>query len=221
MRRATAAGWAVALAAALGMAPAPAAARPVVGVEGGYAVPYGDATEPLGDLDPALDAYVDSQVPVSLDVGWRFGRHLVVGAYGSYGLGAVVDDRLQAACDTLGHTCSVRTVRAGLQAVWRFAPRPWLAPWAGIGTGWEWFQYAQEGGGGKATTSGDGWEIASVRLGLDLVPGAGLAAGPFLSATYARYREFTLELPDRTRAYSTSGAYHGWLQAGLRVSLAF
>lgn len=195
--------------------PAAARGRLLVGVRAGWALAQGDLEKgaPLDDL-------VGSAIPISLEVSWKLGGHLAVGAIASYGFGAVAS-KLDSDCKFFGSTCTVRDYRVGLQAAWDFLPRGRLDPWVGLGIGYEWLQETQENGGLKATLTYRGFDWVNVQGGLDFRFGA-LGLGPYLSWDYAVFSSMKLVQPGGTQSQSVaSTASHGWLGGGVRVFYAF
>ncbi len=177
----------------------------------GWAVPYGDLAkgEPLPDL-------VDAKLPLWLEVGYRFNAHFRSALYFELAPMALVD------CPA-GAACSAFDVRSGVVLQLHPAPRSWLDPWIGIGFGVEHLQATAPPTHGAPTAwelSWDGLEVP-VEAGLDFPLGDYLTLGPYVNGTFAQFTSASARPPGGP---TTSGAVHdrathGWLQAGLTLTL--
>ena len=198
----------------------PAAAAPrgapeddgiVFAVRGGYGIPFGDVSkgEPLPDL-------VDAKLPLWLEIGYRFTAHFRTALYFELAPMSLV------ACPP-GAACSAFDVRAGLSLQLHPWPRSWLDPWLGAGFGVEHLQATappSKGAPDAWELSWDGLEVP-VEAGLDFAITDFLTIGPYANATFAQFTSASARPPGGS---STSGAVHdrathGWLQAGLKLTL--
>ncbi len=181
-----------------------------IGLRTAYAVPFGKATDASGD---DLNKTVRRDVPVSLDLNYRFSEEVYGGGYFSYGF-AALGDPVAASCAS-GATCSARTLRIGLAAYYHMAPRGQYDPWLGVSVGYEQAKVSASGPGGSSDATISGFELMNLQAGLDYRASSLFAVGPFLSAGVGQYSHID--------AGSTSGsisntALHGWLSFGLRMS---
>lgn len=189
--------------------PGAAAAGPELALRLGWATSSGGASRgtPMSDV-------AASEIPVQLDGLWRFGPHFSAGAYYSYGFGRLSKD-VSDRCDGLGASCSVWTMRTGVEAQWAFTDlSPRFAPWIGAGTGWEWVREKVAVGSQSARQSLSGWEILSLEGGADVKVTPRIVLGPYLSFRVARY--------GRLDGYSVvNQAFHRWLGVGIRGTYDF
>lgn len=219
----------VALAGLCAMAPArapaeawqPMEARPyaphfTVGVRSGYSWGLGDI-----DSSTALSDAVGYQVPVQLDVGWRFSPSLSIGAYASYGF-ARPTGLTKETCDSFRLSCSASALRAGLQLLtyssaggrersplWRDPrARDENSTWLGVGIGYDSITVTM--GDADLTATGFEWVAQG---GIDFYTGPRSTLGVFASVSVARFT--------RIDAGGTSGTIsgqrlHEWITLGLR-----
>lgn len=181
-------------------------------VRGAWAVPFGDVTPgaPLSDL-------ADSKLPLWLEVGYRFSARFRAALY--FELAPI---SLATACP-VGAACSAFDVRSGIALQVHPAPRSWVDPWIGVGFGIEYLQ-ATTPPAGAGTAA---WELSwyglevPVEAGLDLAVSDVFTIGPFASISGAQFTSASSRPPGGA---STSGAIdkratHGWVEAGLRMTL--
>ncbi|HSN92476.1 MAG TPA: hypothetical protein VLS93_14690 [Anaeromyxobacteraceae bacterium] len=207
-------GTAALLAAAIAALPATAAGRGAVelGARMALALPFGDA-EPGA---PLADA-VSGQLPVWLEVSYRFAPRLALGAFGSVAPG-LPGDGLSGACDRTGSPCRSLGLRAGLQATFELRPGARPAPWIGLGAGVEWLRSSA----GSTTHVWSGWEWATVQGGASWPVGGVGALGPFLAAGLGRYGRRAIAEGGGSAAFGVSDpAVHAWAQVGVRGTLRF
>lgn len=209
----------VAVAAAVSLAPAASRAQLELGARTGYAFPSGEVLEVPGGADMA--DLVAGQVPVQLDAGWRFGRHLSAGLSFAYGFG-VLGAPVEASC-TAEFDCAMSAVRTGVYAAWSFLPAGRFDPWAGLGAGYEWLLYSRNLGGAATRTTRSGWQFLDLSAGVDWNASGSFAVGPFASYSLGQYRQESLEYPDGsvTSVAIENTALHGWLFLGVRGRFRF
>jgi hypothetical protein len=188
------------------------------GLRTAYGVPFGDAADGV-----ALNDLASGAAPVQLEAGWRFDEHWLAGAYFAWGptfLAGAGEDALLArgATDVSGHF----EQRLGVQGIYTFSPWKRIAPWAGVGFGYEWTRYADAKVDGQDVEVGvRGWE-ALFQLGADYRLNPRFAVGPFASFNVGQYRS-TIEWTQNGDDIDTSAdasiqdrAIHEWLQFGIR-----
>ena len=224
----TAAAVTVALLAA---APARAAAQPESGVELGvrlgYAFPAGNVGTPPNDVDRSLGDYVSGQVPIWFDAGYRFNPLLYLGAYFTYGLGIVNDDR-QDLCRNANVDCSASDVRLGLMGRFHLPPLAMLSPWVGVGAGYEWgtFSFQQSAIGATNTDFGwSGWEFANFQAGADFRVAPKVVIAPFLSVSIDRFGSRSTTTTTANSKITMDDdlvetSLHAWILLGLRAAFA-
>jgi hypothetical protein len=202
----------LAAAAPAGAQPAPDDEGLLVGVRAGWGVPYGDTTP-----DAPLEDLADGKLPLGLEIGHRFGRHVRGAFYLEFAPAS-----LAIACPE-DASCRGFDVRFGLAFELHLAPRSWLDPWLGLGFGMEHLQAETPPPGSAA----DAWEMSwfglevPIEAGLDFAISPSLTLGPYVSVTIAQFTSTSSRPPGGP---TTSGgiderATHGWVQAGLRGTL--
>ncbi len=193
-----------ALAAVAFLVPCAAAAQSALALRLGFAHSVGEVAADL----PMSDVVI-GQVPVELDLLWRFGR-LAAGAYGSYGFG------LAGGC-AADASCGASSVRLGALATMAFSS-PWrsIGAWAGAGAGFEWTARTTERSGVE-TWGYRGAEVLSLQGGMDLSLGRRVALGPFVLLALGRYSTVSLDTPVESSTAEIAGKrFHAWLELGVR-----
>lgn len=190
--------------------PTAAAARPTLGLRVGYAAAIGDASK-----DTPMDEVAKAQLPIQLDVLWRFTDRFALGPYFSYGFGVLGND-VADDCDRLGADCSVATLRVGVQGTYvlpQLANR--LLPWLGAGIGYEWVRASVSAGAFDTTQSVSGWELFNLQAGADFTLGSTkFAMGPYGVFSFGRYSSV-----DGNAV--AEKAWHEWLHLGVRGKVDF
>jgi hypothetical protein len=188
------------------------------GLRTGYGIPLGEAADGVKLKDLASGA-----VPVQLECGWRFDEHWLAGAYYSWGPTFVADGAETAlaargATDVSGHF----EQRIGVQGIYTFSPMKKLAPWAGVGVGYEWTRYADAKVDGREVEVGLRGFEAMVQAGADYRLNPRLSVGPFATFNVGQYRS-TIEWVENGDDLDTSAdasigdrGVHEWIQLGIR-----
>jgi hypothetical protein len=192
--------------------PAASRAQPTVALRLAYAPAVGDLARGV----PMSDA-LTSQIPVQLDALWRVGR-ASAGAYASWGLGQPDGE----ACSG-GASCSASVVRAGVQGQWSLEPlgEMRIAPWLGLGLGWEWAFQRRERLGSRTSFTWSGAEVA-VQGGADWPLADRFGVGPFVLVGGGRYaREAVSTSVESGSAAIDSKAVHLWIHLGVRGRVDF
>jgi hypothetical protein len=138
---------------------------------------------------------------------------LAVGAYGQYAFAALASDAKAAFPGGKG-----RDIRVGVEATYALASTGSVAPWFGLGAGWEWAQVSWIESGVDATSGFDGPE-AKLQGGADWKVSEALAVGPFVSLTVGQFRSLSAKGGGReitVEINSSEREIHEWLQVGLR-----
>ncbi len=208
--------FAVAAVLAVALVPSPSRAQLQLGLRAGWSSGMGDALEISGDPfvygpphKEAQSSWIDWQIPLQLDVGWRVTRELTVGAYASYGFASAGDP----GCGGSGASCSAQVARAGIEATWSFASvsRRWW-PWVGLGAGYEWSKVSASLYGVSGSTTLKGLEYLNLQAGADWRLGDTFGLGPYLMFSLGEY-----SAGDFDSSYM-KGTLHEWLGVGVRAT---
>ena len=185
----------------------------------GYGIPFGDtsanpsgAATPLGDL-------LHGEIPIWIDVGYRFARSWFVGAYLQLGLGIVNKDQAAGGnvCNQPGVSCKGSDVRLGVEGTYGFSPGQSFNPWIGLGTGYEWVSLQGEGPTGSGELTFKGWEWFDVQVGGDFSLGRVVALGPYAAFGLGQYSSANVTLGNATFSGDVANRkVHGWLQLGVK-----
>jgi len=177
----------------------------------GYARPVG-GLQPQAGLE--LTSLVDSERPLVLDLGWRFGTNPFVGAYGSIATG----EPGSTYADPCGlANCALTSYRFGIEVQVSILPSERLNPWVGAGLGYDFTRLEIEERRGKVTIGVRGWEAPRLLAGVDYRFSRYFAFGPYIDFAVGLYTDRTVDTP----RYSTERSIdqteaHGWFSAGLR-----
>jgi hypothetical protein len=202
-----------------------------VGLRLGYAVPMGKT-----DDDSDMTDSVSGQIPIWLDLGLRLTPNVMLGLYGQYGFGITggdlgdLCDQQETAASAVGvdFGCSVTDVRFGVQAHYHFQPKGEIDPWIGMGFGYEWltFGISAEGNGQSASLSstGKGFELVNLQLGLDVLAAPSFGVGPFFAFTVGQYDSYSNDCSGSINCATFGAAdgdidnkaLHQWLYFGVR-----
>ena len=206
--------------AALAVLWAPAASRAEeqdlnlkLGVGLGYSIPFGDASkgEKLSDV-------AAGEVPVELELSYRFTHAISAGVYGGYGFGLVSSSSVEGvkASDVID---SITTWRFGVQGEYEFGKVGPAIPFAALRVGY--VTETLNGKNGLENASASGWEYFTLIGGADFEVAKGLAVGPFVSFAVGQYT--TVKEPGGSSESIPSGdqTLHEWLTIGLRGSFGF
>ncbi len=191
----------------------------LLGVRGGYAVPFGDVARD----GPGLRDVVDARVPLWLEVGYQFDPHVQAELFLEFAPSFVAAPSCAADVD-----CSALGISFGLELQLHALPARLVDPWIGVGFGIEvldattYFDPGPLGTPGRFERTWRGIELPLVEGGIDFSLSARLRIGPYVAASFARFTSLTLK---RVGGTATSGeveprANHGWIQAGVKARLA-
>ncbi len=187
----------------------------------GYGQPLGGFGQTTAfNTSTSLDYWITGQIPLSLDIGYRFDRHVVIGLSGQYGFGFVNQSHTFPCSGSV--SCSASVTRIGVEAIWNVLPDGRLGPWVGLGLGYEWFT-SQQTGLVNIVATDSGPEYAHLRGGTDVAITRGLRTGPFFSLSFGRYENQTISGETAPPAPSTftRTAIHEWLVVGARGTYDF
>jgi len=182
-----------------------------LGVRAGYAVPFGDLDGNRG----SLAGWVSGALPVLIEAGYRFDQHLTVGPYFQFAF-AQVKDNTNTGCGS-NSDCSGWIVRAGVQGLYHLNLVSVIVPWFGLGIGYEWSSYSGTIGDIRFSGNASGWEFVNLQIGGDIPLAQGMAVGPFIGFSIARYGAISGTLGNLSASPDVSNpALHEWLQFGAR-----
>jgi hypothetical protein len=189
-----------------------------VGARVGWGAPLGKASQ-----GSDLSSVFSGSVPLQVDAGWRFSPSVYAGLYFQYGV-AQLDARAKSGCDASGVSCSSSTLRLGADLVYTFLPRARLAPWVGVGAGFETSRLKAVQGGQSVEVAYKGLELGHLAAGFDLRPWTALRVGPFANFTLAQFTSVDTPVDPATNQIGATRtidiqqkAIHGWLQLGIRA----
>jgi outer membrane protein W len=182
-----------------------------IGLRGGYAVPFGKIDDAPGD---DLNQFVKGDVPLTIELNYRFFEQFLAGIYFSYGFGSNGDFVAQNCAG--GASCSVSTLRFGIGGYFHLMPRNQFDPWLGASLGYEQFKFSASGPGGSADVTTSGVEFLNAQAGLDFHLSPLFAIGPFVSAGFGQYTH--IDAPNNQSGDIGNKAIHGWFNFGARIS---
>jgi hypothetical protein len=197
-------------------APGQASAGLELGARVGWAFPLGE----VSDGGRNLDDVVRGQIPLQVDLGWRFANQLTLGAYVRLSPG-VVGNNVEDACDISSVDCDGPFgLAAGGQLEFALG-HGGAGPWIGAFGGYESLNYGDVQEGTSVDFKYRGWE-AGVQGGLDFAWGV-LGIGPYASASIGRFIDTETDVHDGENVVVDVGdeANHYWIQVGLRGRFAF
>ncbi|MGC4000014.1 MAG: hypothetical protein QM767_22295 [Anaeromyxobacter sp.] len=200
--------------AALG-APLAAQAQLSLGLRVGFAAAAGSVGSADGVTVEMRDL-TSSAVPLQVDLLFKVSPQLRLGGYFSYAF-AQPADPIDRSCDEAGVSCTQHVTRVGLEVTYADPASRAMAPWLGLGTGYEW--NTTEGGGQSLTYKG--WELVNLQGGADWRLGPSLSAGPFLMWSIGRYSTEVVDAGPTSDAGTVSAEIpdkklHHLFQVGLR-----
>jgi hypothetical protein len=205
--------------------PPPADRGFVLSARLGYGMPGGEISDETAGgfaLDPPLDDFVDSKIPIWFEVGYRFDPRFVGGVFLEVAPASIESDFC------FGTDCNGSNVRFGLDLQFHFGPHAAVDPWIGFGFAVE-FLNAETGldidGDGFADVVGDityaGWEFPLLEAGLDIPLTPRFSLGPYATISFAQYTSITTDLGGgaERRDPIDDQAFHSWFQLGVKGTL--
>ena len=115
-----------------------------IGARTGYALSAGNRGTTADGMNAPVANYVQGFFPLWLDLGYRFDPALYLGGFFSYGFG-IVNDASQTTCREANNSCSASDTRLGVMGRYTFPLTGALAPWLGLGVGYEWGSFSWSG----------------------------------------------------------------------------
>jgi hypothetical protein len=180
----------------------------------GLAFPVGS----IGAQDPLADTYRWA-VPLGLEGGYHFGRHVHLSGYLEYGFLSVNPS----ICPKLD--CGARNVRLEALFAYRFAGGTTsgghFVPWGGAGVGYEATHFSLGRGNQESTRTDSGLVLADLQIGLDYMVGSTTALGLVVAAPISVYLSASVDTPAGSGTYSISGrTVHLWPMISVRFLYA-
>ena len=183
-----------------------------LGVGLGYGIPFGDATQ-----DHALSGIYAGEIPVELELSYKFTHAISAGVYAGYGYGLVsTSGEYRPGVKASDVVESIATWRFGVQGEYEFGKMGSALPWAGLRIGYVTESISLKNGGGTAKATG--WEYLTLMGGADFEIAKAFAVGPFLALSFGQYT--TEQVPGESSASIPSGerTIHEWLTIGVRAT---
>jgi hypothetical protein len=188
----------------------------VLGGRVGFGFPAGD----LFNQSPMTDL-VGDKVPIWLELGYRFNRHVRTDLYFEFAPTGIKD----AVC--FSGSCTGDNFRVGIDAQYHFTPYGVVDPWLGLGFGWEWlhapgviFVDPVTGNVFSIDQTWSGWELPLIQGGFDFPVAPNFTIGPYASFSLAEYTHYSQSGP-RGLSFSQSisdRATHEWFQFGVKFT---
>jgi hypothetical protein len=187
----------------------PAPQGPVFGLRLGYGAPFGELSD---EGDPDLDDVVDHQIPIWIEMGYRFTPHLWGAIHGQIAP-TMVNDSFCGGTD-----CDAMNYRIGVDLQLHLAPYQQVDPWVGIGFGYEWLNFeAFDDAGVFSDFSFSGWNLPLVEGGVDFALSPNVTIGPYVAWALGRYRHVEVDQPGLNISSDIDNeAYHSWFQIGVK-----
>jgi hypothetical protein len=193
-----------------------------LGVRAGYGIPLGSAS---GAQGAALSKYVSRSVPLQIEGGWRFSPKLYAGAYFQYAFASTGSLINSLACGP-GVDCSGSDLRFGVDVIYTFLPRARIAPWVGVGAGYEIMNLQASEGAERVELKFRGFEFGHLMAGADYRLWPNVRVGLFTALTFAQFSTFETPFDENgnfgpLRTVNLPKAFHEWLQFGVRTMFDF
>jgi hypothetical protein len=187
-----------------------------LGLRLGYGVPLGDHGRVAAvPMNTTLSHWINGQIPIWVDLGYRIIPSLYVGLYSQYGVGFVNTANV-APCSG-GTSCSMGDIRIGGNITYHIMPSRPFHPWLGLGGGYEWLVLAQTAtAGGTLTTTSKGPEFVNLQAGGDMVIARTISVGPFVSFSMGEFSVVTASAPLPPSQNIVDRSVHEWLVFGVR-----
>jgi opacity protein-like surface antigen len=203
-----------------------------LGARTGFAFAGGNVGTPQGGMNEPINNYVAGQFPLWLDLGYRIDPRLYLGGFFSYGFG-VVSDENQTTCRETNVSCSASDTRLGVMGRYRFPVTGALAPWFGVGFGYEWGNFTWRGqtqgvdASLKIDSTWSGFEFANLQAGADYHLTPQVVIAPVVSVAIGQFRNMSTKTTTVTPLGTTSmtedeelavTSTHFWMLFGLRAA---
>jgi hypothetical protein len=183
------------------------------GLRTGYGLPLGHTGRTAGDTtDDKLSSSISGEIPLWLDLGYRFDPNLYLGLSFQYAFGFVPDGQC-----TSGASCSVSDLRLDANFMYHLTPDQAADFWVGFGAGYEWLRLSASALGFTVDGSAGAFEFANFQVGVDIAATPVFALGPFVSFSLGQYRSFSLSGAGQSSDMDVEQkSLHEWLMFGVR-----
>lgn len=200
-----------------------------LGLRTGYALPFGNAsggstfttttgttTATTMTTGSSLSDGVSGQIPLWVDVGYRFTPNFYIGGFFQYGF-AFIPNTAATGCGQSGVSCSGHDVMFGADAHYHVLPDAPFDPWIGLGFGYETLTFNLSQGSQSADVSGSGWQFVNFQVGGDYHVMPSFGVGPFVALSLGQYSSVSVSSGGSTTSTDIANkAMHEWLTFGLR-----
>ena len=200
-----------------------------LGLRTGYALPLGDAsggrtlttstgttTTTTTTTGSSLSDGVSGQIPLWVDVGYRFTPNFYVGGFFQYGF-AFIPNNAETGCGQGGVSCSGHDVMFGVNAHYHVMPDAPFDPWIGLGFGYETLTFNLSQAGQSADVSASGWQFVNFQVGGDYHVTPSFGVGPFVALSLGQYSSVSVSGGGSSTSNDIANkAMHEWLTFGLR-----
>ena len=187
-----------------------------LGARVGFGFPTGDLA---GAGTGAVSDLVDGKVPIWLELGYRFNRHVRAHVYLELAPASVRNDVCFA-----GGGCYGNDIRLGADIQLHASPYGAIDPWIGIGGGGEWLNAH---GVAVTTASGlipadqqwSGWEFPLLEGGLDIPVAPHFTVGPYAAVSFGQFTTYHESGFNYSFSQNISSrASHQWIQFGVKFT---
>jgi outer membrane protein W len=182
-----------------------------VAVRAGFSRPFGKMDDSVSSgLSDAFTGFV----PLGVELGWRATPDLFVGLTGTYAFGLTKN------CPANASSCSGRDAAIGIEIRYYALPEERIAPWFGIGFGYEWLSTSQTTTATTLVADAEGVEFVHGELGADFATPSSIQVGPYIRFALGQYRWAKSSGPAGITVPKEipSKALHEFLTFGVRVS---
>jgi hypothetical protein len=182
---------------------------PVFGMRLGYGIPSGRISD---EGDPRLGDLIDHQIPIWLEMGYRFTPFLWGSLHGQISPTSV--DYTYCA----GTHCDAMNYRIGADLQLHLMPYGPFDPWLGIGFGYEWLNAEAFDDAGVFTDfTFSGWQLPLLEAGMDFSLSPSFALGPYVAWAPGTYHNVDATQGGLTiRSRINDKAFHSWFQIGVK-----
>jgi hypothetical protein len=182
---------------------------PVFGLRLGVGFPAGRISD---EGDPRLSDLIDHEIPIWLEMGYRFTPFLWSTIQGEISPASVSNTY----CG--GASCDAMNYRIGADLQLHMGPDQPFDPWLGIGFGYEWLTAeALDANSVRTDFTYSGWQLPLLEAGMDFAVSPNVSLGPYFSWALGRYRNADATQGGvTTTAHIVDQSYHSWFQIGVK-----
>ncbi len=179
-----------------------------LGLGAGYGLPMGyvKGNEKLSEI-------YSGEIPIELEVSYKFTHAISAGVYAGYGLGLVSKEVDAMGMSASDHLDSIASWRFGVQGEYELGKLGPAVPFAALRVGYVMENIAHKGGG---TEKASGFEYLTAIVGADFEITESFGVGPFVSYALGQYAAEAAPGASSESIPSAERAMHEWLTIGLR-----